>query len=161
MSLFFSLRNRPGRVLFVCVGNSCRSQAAEAFARTYASDVMEAASAGVQPSSRISRTTRAVMEARGVPLHSDQAPKNILTFDLDSFDLIVNLSEYALPNTKTQVLKWPVADPIRQPEEAHREMCDQIDHLVCFLAEHFRRAREWNLSNPLYSEECALAPSSA
>jgi arsenate reductase len=161
MSLFHKLRSRPGRVLFACLGNSCRSQVAEAFARAYAGDVIEAASAGVLPASRISRTTRTVMEERGVPFQPDQTPKNILTFDLDSFDLIVNLSEYALPNTKTQVLKWPVADPIRQPEEAHREMCDQIDELVRFLAEHFRRAREWNLSNPLYSEECALASSSA
>jgi arsenate reductase len=161
MSLFHSLRSKPGRVLFVCLGNSCRSQVAEAYARAYASDVIAAASAGVQPSSRISRTTRAVMEARGVPLHSEQTPKSLLSFDLDSFDLIVNLSEYALPHTKTQVLKWPVADPIRRREEAHREMCDQIDRLVRFLAEHFRRARDWNACNPLYSEECALAPSSA
>jgi hypothetical protein len=32
-----------------------------------------------------------------------------------------------------------------------------VEELVQFLTEHFRRAREWNLSNPLYSEECAQA----
>ena len=37
------------RVLFVCIGNSCRSQVAEAFARAYGSDVMEVQSAGVSP----------------------------------------------------------------------------------------------------------------
>ncbi len=30
------------QVLFVCIGNSCRSQMAEGFARTYGSDVMDA-----------------------------------------------------------------------------------------------------------------------
>ena len=34
-------RQRKKRVLFVCIGNSCRSQMAEAFARAYGSDVLE------------------------------------------------------------------------------------------------------------------------
>ena len=36
-------------VLFVCIGNSCRSQMAEAFARAYGRDVLVAASAGLAP----------------------------------------------------------------------------------------------------------------
>ena len=41
----------PGlkKVLFVCIGNSCRSQMAEAFARVYGSDILVAASAGLAP----------------------------------------------------------------------------------------------------------------
>src|SRR5579872_2906966 len=43
-----SLKSAPAkkRVLFVCIGNSCRSQMAEAFARAYGSDIMEVQSAG-------------------------------------------------------------------------------------------------------------------
>ena len=37
------------RVLFVCIGNSCRSQMAEAFAQAYGADIMEVQSAGVSP----------------------------------------------------------------------------------------------------------------
>jgi arsenate reductase len=46
------------RVLFVCLGNSCRSQMAEAFARAYGSDVLEARSAGVSPSTIIQPLSR-------------------------------------------------------------------------------------------------------
>ena len=35
------------RVLFICIGNSCRSQMAEGFARTYGADVTIPASAGL------------------------------------------------------------------------------------------------------------------
>jgi protein-tyrosine-phosphatase len=111
MSLFHALGTRRGRVLFVCLGNSCRSQVAETLARMYAADVIEAASAGLQPASRISRRTRAAMDHRKTPILDDQAPKNITAFDLESFDLIVNLSEYALPKTETPVVKYHVPDP--------------------------------------------------
>jgi arsenate reductase len=159
MSLFHALGTRRGRVLFVCLGNSCRSQVAETLARMYGADVIEAASAGIQPASRISRRTRAAMDHRKTPILDDQAPKNITAFDLESFDLIVNLSEYALPKTETPVVKYHVPDPMGQPQELHREICDRIEELVRFLAEHFRSAREWNTTNPLYSEECAEARS--
>ena len=39
----------PQRVLFVCVGNACRSQMAEGFAHAYGADVMEPHSAGLAP----------------------------------------------------------------------------------------------------------------
>lgn len=39
------LRQKP-RVLFVCIGNSCRSQMAEGFARRYGDDAMIAARLG-------------------------------------------------------------------------------------------------------------------
>jgi arsenate reductase len=159
MSLFHALGTRRGRVLFVCLGNSCRSQVAEAFARVHGADVIDAASAGLQPASRISRRTRAAMDDKKTPILDDQAPKNIAAFDLESFDLIVNLSEYALPKTETQVLKYRVLDPMGHPQKLHREICDRIEGLVRFLAEHFRSAREWSATNPLYSEECAEAPS--
>ncbi len=159
MSLFHALATRRGRVLFVCLGNSCRSPVAETLARVHASDVMDAVSAGIQPAARISNRTRAAMCDKRTPIPDDQQPKHVENFDLDSFDLIVNLSEYGLPATRAQVLRYPVPDPMGQPKEKHREACDRIEELVQFLAEHFRRAREWNLSNPLYSEECAEAPS--
>jgi arsenate reductase (thioredoxin) len=166
MSLFQTLQQRRGRVLFVCFGNSCRSQMAEAFSRAYGGDVIEAASAGVQPASRISRRTRSVMQEVGVPLDSDQAPKNVSSFNLDSFDLIVNLSEYGVPKTDTMVLKLKVQDPMGREENVHREVRDEIERFVRFLAEHFRRARDWSPEdegpdpNPLYSDECAQASSS-
>ena len=40
---------RRKRVLFICVGNSCRSPMAEALARHLAADVIEPQSAGISP----------------------------------------------------------------------------------------------------------------
>lgn len=160
MKLFEALQERRGRVLFVCLGNSCRSQMAEAFAKAYGNDVMEAASAGVAPASRVSRRTRAVMKEKHVPLGEECTPKALSSFDLGSFDLIVNLSEYGVPATDTMVLKLPLPDPVRQDENAHREVRNQIEAFVRFLADHFRVAREWSTVNPLYSERCAVAMSS-
>jgi arsenate reductase len=159
MNLFQSLRERRGRVLFVCLGNSCRSQMAEAFANAYGNDVIEAHSAGIQPASRVSSRTRAVMAEKRIPIGRDQAPKAVSTFDMSSFDLIINLSEYGVPKTDTRVLKLPVPDPIGHEDEMHREARDKIEAFVRFLVEHFRAAKEWGAVNPLYSEECALASS--
>ena len=41
------------KVLFVCIENSCRSQMAEGFARTFGTGVVEAYSAGSRPSGKV------------------------------------------------------------------------------------------------------------
>ncbi len=132
---------------------------AEAFAKAYGSDVLEASSAGIQPASRVSSRTRAVMAERSVPIAPGQAPKAVSSFDMNSFDLIINLSEYGVPKTDTRVLKLPVPDPMGRQEDRHREARDKIEAFVRFLVDHFRAAKQWGAKNPLYSEECALASS--
>ena len=54
------------KVLFLCVGNACRSQMAEAIAKHSASDVIEASSAGLVPFGEIPNTTLAVLQERGI-----------------------------------------------------------------------------------------------
>ncbi|MGC1580579.1 MAG: hypothetical protein WA766_03800, partial [Candidatus Acidiferrales bacterium] len=54
-------QSKPTRVLFVCIGNSCRSPMAEALARHSASDVIEAASAGISPLGRVADLTRKIL----------------------------------------------------------------------------------------------------
>nr|WP_238524746.1 hypothetical protein [Halanaerobium hydrogeniformans] len=41
------------KVAFVCIGNSCRSQMAEGFARAYGSDVLDVYSAGTDPADAV------------------------------------------------------------------------------------------------------------
>ncbi len=55
------------RVLFLCTGNSARSQMAEAWLRHYAGDRFEAYSAGLEPKGMNPLTVR-VMEEIGIPL---------------------------------------------------------------------------------------------
>src|ERR1700760_227104 len=52
------------RILFVCIGNSCRSQMAEAFARAYGSDVLWVQSAGLSPASIVAPLTKQMLAER-------------------------------------------------------------------------------------------------
>ncbi|MGA3188260.1 MAG: hypothetical protein ABSF22_14235 [Bryobacteraceae bacterium] len=155
MNLFELLQRRPARVLFVCLGNACRSQMAEGFARAYGSDILESHSAGISPAARISRRACAVMAEKGVSLATGFSPKNISTFNLDDLDLIVNLSEYSLPRTSTLMLTRVLRDPMEGDMDAFRDVREDIEQLVRCMIEHFRFARRW--ANPLYSEECGAA----
>jgi protein-tyrosine-phosphatase len=112
---------------------------AEAFARTHGRDVLEAYSAGIAPAARVSRVTRQVMGERSIDLEG-QKPKAINQYDLNTFDLIINLSDYALPKTQARVVKCPVRDPMGRGEEFHREVRDRIEWIVKNLITQFREA---------------------
>src|ERR1700691_5782694 len=90
-------RTARKKVLFVCLGNSCRSQMAEALARHLASDVIEASSAGLIPLGFIAEPTRAVLAERGVGCEG-QTSKALLEADVASCDLLVNMSGRKLNN---------------------------------------------------------------
>ena len=81
------------KVLFVCTANSCRSQMAEAWARELFPAQWQVQSAGLL-TYRITDKTRAVMNEVGLDL-AGQKPKTFDKVDLDSFDLIITLSEEA------------------------------------------------------------------
>ena len=131
---------------------------AEAFARNYGADVLDAYSAGIRPSSRISRRTRAVMEEKGISLNSRYSTKHISSFELDHFDMIVNLCEYSLPKTSARIVKRRLRDPCRGDDDAFRDVRDDVEQVVRHVVDHFRAARRWHAgANPLYSEECAQA----
>ena len=66
------------RVLFLCTGNSARSQMAEAFLHKYAGDIFEAHSAGLEPRG-VHPLTVQVMNEVGIDV-SDQTSKGIETY---------------------------------------------------------------------------------
>jgi len=66
------------RILFLCRGNSARSQMAEAFLREYGDDMFEPHSAGLEPKDVNPLTVRA-MEEIGIDI-SNQKPKGIETY---------------------------------------------------------------------------------
>lgn len=136
------------RVLFLCIGNSCRSQMAEGFARRYGSDVMQAASAGMAPAPIVQPLTKKVMEEKNIKL-DEQYPKNVLSVDIASFDIVVNMSGAKLPATlPAEVREWKVVDPIGQPEEVYVEVRDQIEHLVMRLILELRREQRNSENKP-------------
>ena len=81
------------KVLFLCTGNSCRSQMAEGWARYLKPDVIEPYSAGVAPAGLSSRATTVMAEA-GIDI-SEQRSKHIDdVMDID-FDYVVTLCDSA------------------------------------------------------------------
>jgi arsenate reductase (thioredoxin) len=127
-------------VLFLCVGNSCRSQMAEGFARRYGSDVLKPASAGLHPAAIIQPLTKKVMEEKNIRL-DDQFPKGLDSLDVSSFDLVVNMSGVKLPaQASIEVRDWKVQDPIGEPEEVYVAVRDQLEMAVMNLILELRRA---------------------
>ena len=121
------------RVLFVCIGNSCRSQMAEGFARTYGSDVIIPASAGVAPASAVAADTLRAMEEKNIDLR-DHFPKSLRLLGRADFDLVVNMTGFFLPKEfKGQIVDWEVADPISLEYAKHCEVRDIIETLVMKL----------------------------
>jgi protein-tyrosine-phosphatase len=128
---------RPCRVLFVCIGNACRSQMAEAFARHLGAGVLEPASAGLAPAGFVAPDTLQVMAEKNIDLQDCQ-PKG-LDHAGEDFDLIVNLSGYRLPpGYRAPVREWDVPDPVALSLDRHREVRDQIEALVNSLILEFR-----------------------
>lgn len=137
------------RVLFLCIGNSCRSQMAEGFARRYGSDVLEPFSAGFSPASIVQPLTKKVMEAKNIKI-DDQHPKSLDSVDVSSFDLIVNMSGTKLPSRlPIEFRDWKVEDPIGKAEETYVTVRDQIEMSVMRLILELRKDARNGETSPL------------
>ena len=127
------------RVLFVCVGNSCRSQMAEAFARVYGADAIIASSAGVNPAAIIAPLTRKVLSEKNIPI-GDQYPKGMEMAQREPFDVVVNMSGMPLAMGAQAVVDWRVEDPIGLDEGMYRQVAAQIEEMVMRLILELRAA---------------------
>jgi arsenate reductase len=136
------------RVLFLCTGNSVRSQMAEAFLRKYAGDRFEVYSAGLEPSI-INPLTIRVMEEMGIDL-SNQRSKSLQEYmGKLHFGYLITVCDRAeqkcpiFPGMGMR-LHWPFEDPSRASGNdaerlaKFRQVRDQIDTKV----------REWLNSMP-------------
>lgn len=130
------------RVLFVCIGNSCRSQMAEAFARALGSDVLIPGSAGIAPAYAVAPDTMRAMAEKNIDLR-DHFPKHVRQLERVRFDLVVNMSGVPLPETTGAVIvDWDVADPILMDYDGHCEVRDIIERLVMQLVIDLRNEQQ-------------------
>jgi arsenate reductase (thioredoxin) len=121
------------RVLFVCIGNSCRSQMAEGFARAYGGDILVAASAGLSPAAIVQPLTKQVLAERNIRI-DEQFPKGMEILTHENFDVIINMSGERLPLAPGAKFRdWPVKDPIGQTEAVYKAVAEQIEGLVMRL----------------------------
>lgn len=114
------------RILFICTGNSARSQMAEAFARYYGGDLVQVDSAGTDPKGIHEYTSWAMNEV-GIDI-SNQSSDALDSKDLSQFDVAVTLCGDARDNCPSmpagiRTEHWDLPDPARargQPLERLR-----------------------------------------
>jgi len=129
------------RVLFLCTGNSARSQMAEAFLRKYAGDRFEAHSAGLEPKG-MNPLTIQVMKEAGIDV-SGQRSKGISEYlGKVLFQYLITVCDDAEKNCPTVWpgvnvrLHWSFEDPakfegtIDQKLDKFRQVRDLIDASV-------------------------------
>jgi arsenate reductase len=143
---------RKTKVLFLCTGNSARSQMAEAFLRKYGSDRFEAYSAGLEPKS-IHPYTIQVMEESGLSLDGHYSKPLTEYMGKLHFGYLITVCADADARCPSvfpglgQRLHWGFEDPatfVGSEEKTlakFREVRDQIDE----------RVREW-LAEPGVTE---------
>jgi ArsR family transcriptional regulator, arsenate/arsenite/antimonite-responsive transcriptional repressor / arsenate reductase (thioredoxin) len=106
------------RVLFLCTGNSARSQMAEALAEELSAGAVRAASAGSHPRPLHANAVRAMRE-RGIDLAGRRA-KHLSEFTDQRFDYVISLCDRVrevcpeFPGAP-EAIHWSVRDPAREP----------------------------------------------
>ena len=129
------------KVLFVCVGNSCRSQLAEAIARDHASDVIEAESAGTSPFGSVAAPTLATLQENGIRAEGHYS-KGI--DDVKEFfepEIVVNMSGRTMNGVfpGAILVEWEIDDPFGSDPETYRRIYAQIEKRVSNLAAELRK----------------------
>lgn len=123
-------------VLFVCIGNTCRSPMGEGLFRRIAGDRYEVASAGIdgywdtaQPA------TIATMREKGIDI-SGHACRNVTEFAHDEFEAVFTLDGSVVPvvvstlkNVK-EFVHWEIPDPYLGTPESYRRVRDVIEHKI-------------------------------
>ena len=103
------------KVMFLCTGNSCRSQMAEGFAREFGKGLIEPYSAGLIAAGVNPRAV-AVMKEAEIDI-SGQKSEEIDGDLLRTMDIVVTLcsnAEDACPYTPPEIkrIHWPIKDPV-------------------------------------------------
>src|SRR5215213_112316 len=131
------------RVLFLCTGNSARSQMAEALAEQLSGGALGAASAGSHPKPLHPNAVR-VMRRRGIDI-SGRRPTHLSEFTGRRFDSVISLCDRVrevcpeFPGGP-EVIHWSIPDPAREPgvdaetlpafERTATELCTRIGFLI-------------------------------
>jgi protein-tyrosine-phosphatase len=124
------------KVLFVCYGNSCRSQMAEALANQLGKRKVQAFSAGTHPLGKVSPDTRVVLSEKGIAL-DEHWSKGLGDVPLSEMDVVVEMGEGVkcrLPaGFKGRLIRWHIPDPFLLGRDHFRDVRDLIEGEVMGL----------------------------
>ncbi len=131
------------KVMFLCTGNSCRSQMAEGFAREFGKGLMKPYSAGIM-ATRVHPRAIAVMKELGIDISVQESKETDPAF-LRTMDIIITLcsnAEESCPWTPPHIkrLHWPIKDPVgavgteeeimKEFRRARDEIKDRIEDFI-------------------------------
>ena len=136
----FADRNSPPRILFVCTGNSARSQMAEGFARHLGFD---AHSSGTEPAAVLNPNAVVAMAEKDIEI-GGQTPKVYDQETAETMDVVVTVcgdAEERCPVLPPSVrrIHWPLPDPARatgSPDDVltvFRRVRDDIEQRIYVL----------------------------
>lgn len=138
-------------MLFVCIGNACRSPMAEAVARQIASDIIEPSSAGLYPLGRLSPSTEETLSANGYSF-AGLASKPLSRASIENADVIVNISGQPLDDLvldlceadssllSQKIESWNVEDPYGAAPAIYQRILEELESRVLLLASRLRAA---------------------
>ena len=145
-------RSAPlARVLFLCTGNSARSQMAEALAGELSGGAVHAASAGSHPKTLHPNAVR-VMRERGIDI-SRRRTKHLSEFADERFDYVISLCDRVREvcpefSGGPELIHWSVPDPAREPGSdedtlpAFERTAAEVETRVGFLIEAIKATRQ-------------------
>jgi len=124
-------------VLFVCVANSCRSQMAEAVAKSLGRGAWEVWSAGASPSGQVHPVAVQLMAELGLDLGGHRS-KGLADVPQREWDYVVTMGcGDACPAVSARHrIEWAVPDPVGMPLEEARRVRDQLIESVRALMGH-------------------------
>jgi ArsR family transcriptional regulator, arsenate/arsenite/antimonite-responsive transcriptional repressor / arsenate reductase (thioredoxin) len=135
---------RPSRVLFLCTGNSARSQIAEALAEELGAGVVETRSAGSHPKPLHPNAVR-VMRERGIDI-AGRRSKPLDDFLDERFDYVISLCDRVrevCPEfpAHPETIHWSIPDPAREGDSdadsypAFERTAEELATRIPFLLE--------------------------
>lgn len=142
----------PVRVLFLCTGNSARSQIAEALLRSYGGSDFDVHSAGTDPR-ELHPMAIEVMRNAGIDI-SRQASKHLDQYLGEHFDYIITVCDRARDNCPTfpgdaERIHWSFDDPaidmddeaaqLRLFKRVSHEISERIRNWVAMQSKHLNR----------------------
>jgi len=119
------------KLLFVCVGNTCRSQMAEALAKDMGFEVQ---SAGTHPGKNIAANAILVIEELGIEINN-QYPKSIDHIHTESFDKIISMGCGVRCPELVISEDWGLEDPIGKSLDFYRKTREKIQSLLQKLSQ--------------------------
>lgn len=122
------------KILFVCIGNTCRSQMAEAFALRHGEGKVEILSAGTNAFGSVHPDTIEAMRDIDIDI-SAQTSDQLTGEMIDWADTIVTLgcctADELCPVTfEGEKLDWPIDDPFGRPSIVMERVRDDIEERV-------------------------------